>query len=55
VLLKSEDSTRGRYLSILNTSSQFCARKLKYYKIEKNKIYPPGKYVYFSGKIEVSP
>lgn len=42
------------YLSILNTSSSFCARKLKCYKIKRNdKKYTPGKYLYFNGKIEV--
>ena len=56
VLLKSKNFNTSYYLSILNTSSYFCARKLKCYKIDKAyNMYLPGKYPYFDGEIEINP
>ncbi len=56
VLLKSNNLNNDYYLSILNTSSYFSARKLKCYKIKKtDKRYLPGKYLYFDGEIKIAP
>lgn len=54
VALKCSSSDKDFSLSVLNTSSDFRAHKLKCYKISGNKgFYPKGKYVYFSGEIEI--
>jgi len=54
ILFKSKNLNFGYYLSILNTSSFFCARKLKCYRVERaNKRYSPGKYLYFDGEIRI--
>jgi hypothetical protein len=56
VSLKCNKSDADYRLGILNTSSCFCARKLKCYKIGKRgKRYTPGEYLYFNGRIEVNP
>ena len=53
ILFIIKNLNAGYYLSILNTSSFFCARKLKCYKIDCKK-YTSGRYLYFNGRIEVS-